>query len=40
MMALHQFCRQKERSGRFLKKAAQKLLLCWAWGGDDAPDPN
>jgi hypothetical protein len=21
-----------EGSGRFLKKAAQKLLLCWAWG--------
>jgi hypothetical protein len=24
---------QRERSGRFLKKAAQKLLLCWAMGG-------
>jgi hypothetical protein len=24
-----------------LKKAAQKLLLCWAWGGvgDNAPGP-
>jgi hypothetical protein len=22
----------KEESGRFLKKAAQKLLLCWAEG--------
>jgi hypothetical protein len=22
----------KKGSGRFLKKAAQKLLLCWAWG--------
>ncbi|HEY1855788.1 hypothetical protein [Acidocella sp.] len=24
---------QSEASGRFLKKAAQKLLLCWAMGG-------
>jgi hypothetical protein len=29
-------------SGRFLKKAAQKLLLCWAVGvvGGDAHDPD
>jgi hypothetical protein len=28
-------------SGRFLKKAAQKLLLCWAMGGvsDNAHGP-
>jgi hypothetical protein len=24
---------RKEESGRFLKKAVQKLLLCWAMGG-------
>jgi hypothetical protein len=23
---------QRQESGRFLKKAAQKLLLCWAMG--------
>jgi hypothetical protein len=23
---------QREKSGRFLKKAAQKLFLCWAAG--------
>jgi hypothetical protein len=30
-----------EESGRFLKKAAQKLLLCWAMGvvGDKARGP-
>jgi hypothetical protein len=29
-------------SSRFLKKAAQKLLLCWAMGGDgdNAHDPD
>ena len=33
-------CRSEE-SGRFLKKAAQKLLLCWAIGvvGDKAHGP-
>jgi hypothetical protein len=33
--------RVSEVSGRFLKKAAQKLLLCWAMGcvGDNARDP-
>jgi hypothetical protein len=25
--------RFRKESGRFLKKAAQKLLLCWAMGG-------
>jgi hypothetical protein len=32
---------RKEKSGRFLKKAAQKFLLCWAMGfvGDDAYGP-
>jgi hypothetical protein len=31
----------QEGSGRFLKKAAQNLLLCWAMGnvGDNAPEP-
>jgi hypothetical protein len=24
----------KEERSRFLKKAAQKLLLCWAGGGE------
>jgi hypothetical protein len=24
----------RDASGRFLKKAAQKLLLCWATGGE------
>jgi hypothetical protein len=30
-----------EESGRFLKKAAQKLLLCWAMGvvADITHDP-
>jgi hypothetical protein len=30
-----------EGSSRFLKKAAQKLLLCWVMGGvgDNAHDP-
>jgi hypothetical protein len=30
-----------EESSRFLKKAAQKLLLCWAMGcvSDNAHDP-
>jgi hypothetical protein len=30
-----------EESGRFLKKAAQKLLLCWAGGcvADNAHGP-
>jgi hypothetical protein len=30
-----------KESSRFLKKAAQKLLLCWAMGfvGDDAHGP-
>jgi hypothetical protein len=33
-------CRSEE-SGRFLKKAAQKLLLCWAMGcvADNAHGP-
>jgi hypothetical protein len=32
---------QSEESGRFLKKAAQKLFLCWAMGcvGDNARGP-
>jgi hypothetical protein len=32
---------RSEGSRRFLKKAAQKLLLCGAWGfvGDNAHDP-
>jgi hypothetical protein len=36
------FSREGEESGRFLKKAAQKLLLCWAMGcvSDNAHDPN
>jgi hypothetical protein len=31
-----------EESSRFLKKAAQKLFLCWAMGvvGDKAHSPN
>jgi hypothetical protein len=31
----------REESSRFLKKAAQKLLLCWAMGcvGDNAHGP-
>jgi hypothetical protein len=31
-----------KESGRFLKKAAQKLLLCWVMGdvGDNAHDPD
>jgi hypothetical protein len=31
-----------EERGRFLKKAAQKLLLCWAMGcvGDNARGPD
>jgi hypothetical protein len=31
----------REASSRFLKKAAQKLLLCWAMGvvSDNAPGP-
>jgi hypothetical protein len=31
-----------QESGRFLKKAAQKLLLCWAMGvgPDNAHGPN
>jgi hypothetical protein len=31
-----------KESGRFLKKAAQKLLLCWATGnvGDNAHNPE
>jgi hypothetical protein len=31
-----------EGRGRFLKKAAQKLLLCWAWGvvADTAHNPD
>jgi hypothetical protein len=32
MMALHQSCYQREQSSRFLKKAAQKLLVAWACG--------
>jgi hypothetical protein len=33
---------QKKGSSRFLKKAAQKLLLCWVMGGvgDNALDPD
>jgi hypothetical protein len=33
---------QVEESGRFLKKAPQKLLLCWAWGcvADNATGPD
>jgi hypothetical protein len=32
----------KAKSGRFLKKAAQKFLLCWAMGivTDNAHGPN
>jgi hypothetical protein len=32
----------REGSSRFLKKAAQKLLLCWGMGvvGDSAHDPD
>jgi hypothetical protein len=31
-----------EESGRFLKKAAQKFLLCWGMGGvsDNAHAPD
>jgi hypothetical protein len=34
--------RRREESSRFLKKAAQKLFLCWAVGvvTDIAHDPN
>jgi hypothetical protein len=34
--------RGDEESGRFLKKAAQKLFLCWAMGcvSDNAPGPD
>jgi hypothetical protein len=28
--------RKEEKRSRFLKKAAQKLLLCWAMGVVDA----
>jgi hypothetical protein len=35
-------CSIEKESSRFLKKAAQKLLLCWAMGvvGDNAHGPN
>jgi hypothetical protein len=35
------FCFRREESSRFLKKAAQKLLLCWVMGiiADAAHDP-
>jgi hypothetical protein len=34
--------RREEESSRFLKKAAQKLLLCWDMGcvGDKAHGPD
>jgi hypothetical protein len=34
--------RGRKESSRFLKKAAQKLLLCWGMGGvpDSAHAPN
>jgi hypothetical protein len=33
---------KRKESGRFLEKAAQKLLLCWVMGGggDDARGPK
>jgi hypothetical protein len=35
-------CRSDKKSRRFLKKAPQKLLLCWVMGvvADNAHDPN
>jgi hypothetical protein len=46
-MALNRFTRNLNRftdheSGRFLKKAAQKLLRCWVMGGvgHNAHDPD
>jgi hypothetical protein len=35
-------CPSREESGRFLKKAAQKLLLRWAMGcvSDNTPGPE